>query len=62
MAGNATVDEKLAESVRAFTILYDKSSREFKDREKKEKNNMGGCGEGSRFSGQVSYLLVIFSP
>ena len=27
MAGNATVDEKLAESVRKFQILYDKSSK-----------------------------------
>ena len=31
------VDEKLAESVRKFPILYDKSSKDFKEREKKER-------------------------
>ena len=38
MAGNAiVVDEKLAESVRKFPILYDKSSKDFKDKHKKER-------------------------
>ena len=37
MAGNAIVDEKLAESVRKFPILYDKSSKDFKDSKKKER-------------------------
>ena len=37
MAGNAIVDEKLAESVRKFPILYDKSSKDFKDSKKKAK-------------------------
>ena len=31
------VDEKLAQSVRKFPILYDKSSKDFKEREKKER-------------------------
>ena len=31
------VDEKLAESVRKFPLLYDKSSKEFKDKQKKER-------------------------
>ena len=42
MASKAMVDEKLAESVRKFPILYDKSSKDFKDKHKK---GMGGCGE-----------------
>ena len=37
MAGNAMVDEKLAESVRKFPLLYDKSCKEFKDKQKKER-------------------------
>ena len=37
MAGNGIVDEKLAESVRKFPILYDKSSKDFKDKHKKER-------------------------
>ena len=39
------VDEKLAETVRKFPILYDKSSKDFKVKHKKKR--MGGCGEGS---------------
>ena len=37
MAGNPIVDEKLAESVRKFPILYDKSYKDFKDSKKKER-------------------------
>ena len=36
MADNAMVDEKLAESVRKFQILYDKSSKDFKNKHNKE--------------------------
>lgn len=31
-----SVDEKLAEVVRNFPILYDKESKDFKDKKKKE--------------------------
>ena len=37
MATNAMVDEKLAESVRKFPVLYDKSLKDFKDKHKKER-------------------------
>ena len=37
LAVNARVDEKLAESVRKFPVLYDKSSKDFKDKHKKER-------------------------
>lgn len=35
MANQSTPDEKLAESVRNYPILYDKSSKDLKDRQNK---------------------------
>jgi len=37
----AALEEKLAEAVRQFPVLYDKSCRDFKDNSKKA--SMGGC-------------------
>lgn len=63
MAGNATVDEKLAESVRTFPILYDKSSREFKDRDKKEKAWEDVAKEVGFLSGKlfIGYFLSLIN-
>ena len=33
---SATIDEKLAEAVRNFPVLYDKSNCDFKDKTKKD--------------------------
>ena len=37
MAEHVALHEKLAESVRKFPVLYDKSSNDFKDKHKKER-------------------------
>ena len=37
MAEHVVLHEKLAESVRKFPVLYDKSSNDFKDKHKKER-------------------------
>ena len=37
MVEHVALHEKLAESVRTFSVLYDKSSNDFKDKHKKER-------------------------
>ena len=63
MVGNVIVDEKLAESVKKFPILCDKSSKDFKDREKKERAWEDVAKEVGFPSGKsfMDYFLPLFS-
>ena len=61
MTGNGIVHEKLAQSVRTFQILYDKSSKDFKDKHKKERAWKDVAREVGFPSGKLVNMDYFFS-
>ena len=61
----AALEEKLAEAVRQFPILYDKSCRDFKDNNKKrvaweDVAKQVGLQTGMYYSIEYSFICLIF--
>ena len=59
MAEDVALHEKLAESVRKFPVLYDKSSNDFKDKHKKERA-WGDMAKEVCFATDKSLLNIFF--
>ena len=63
----ATLEGKLAEAVRQFPVLYDKSCRDFKDNSKKKRlawddvAKRVGLQTGMYSSSEYSFICLIFS-
>ena len=62
----AALEEKLAEAVRQFPVLYDKSCRDFKDNSKKslawdDVTNQVGLQTGMYSSSEYSFICLMFS-
>ena len=61
----AALEEKLAEAVRQFPVLYDKSCRDFKDNNKKrvaweDVTKQVGLQTGMYYSIEYSFICLIF--
>ena len=62
----AALEEKLAEVVKQFLVLYDKSCRDFKDNSKKRLTwdkvaNQVGLQTGMDSSSEYSFICLMFS-
>ena len=62
----AALEEKLAEAVRQFPVLYDKSCKDFKDNSKKrlawdDVAKQVGLQTGMYSSSQYSFICLMFS-
>ena len=65
----AALEKKLAETVRQFPVLYDKSWRDFKDNSKKKKKRLAwedvakqvGLQTGMYCSSEYSFICLMFS-